>query len=311
MSLEKLQQEWNALYREELPRLAKARDKRQQTWTVFLDHCFSRIILDNAVGGDRPWTSVVKSPASRNMSKEQLKAAIDLGYQIARGDKSLQALDERSLALRGKTKGGAGTKRSHASGPSSGETPAETKKAKNTSDSPEATSSGQASNGQSIQARKGEMADVWAAFRKSPAGSEQQANDKEEQAKLDNVRERIANDEGLSDYRKRVLTLLTQVPRGRFTFYKNLADAAQSNTASKGNKSNARAVGSAMRNNPFAPTVPCHRVLAADGKLGGFGGEWGEEGRFANEKRELLRSEGVRFDGKGKVIGSPFISFKS
>ena len=74
--------------------------------------------------------------------------------------------------------------------------------------------------------------------------------------------------------------------------------------------SSARAVGSAMRNNPFAPTVPCHRVLAADGKLGGFGGDWGAEGRFAGEKRELLRSEGIRFDGKGKVVGSPFTGFK-
>lgn len=64
-----------------------------------------------------------------------------------------------------------------------------------------------------------------------------------------------------------------------------------------------------MRNNPFAPTVPCHRVLASDGKLGGFGGQWGDEGKFAGEKKRLLREEGVKFDGKGKVVGEVFRGF--
>jgi methylated-DNA-[protein]-cysteine S-methyltransferase len=47
-------------------------------------------------------------------------------------------------------------------------------------------------------------------------------------------------------------------------------------------------------------------VLAGDGSLGGFGGEWGEEGKFAGEKRRLLREEGVRFDGKGRAVGEPW-----
>ena len=34
-----------------------------------------------------------------------------------------------------------------------------------------------------------------------------------------------------------------------------------------------RAVGNAMRGNPYAPQVPCHRVVASDGTIGGFGGE--------------------------------------
>ena len=73
--------------------------------------------------------------------------------------------------------------------------------------------------------------------------------------------------------------------------------------------SSARAVGNGMRNNPFAPEVPCHRVLAADGSLGGFYGHWGREGKYANKKLELLRNEGVRFDGRGKVVGEPFRMF--
>lgn len=70
--------------------------------------------------------------------------------------------------------------------------------------------------------------------------------------------------------------------------------------------SSARAVGNGRRNNPFAPEAPCHRVLAANGSIGGFNGEWGKDGKYANKKIELLRDEGVRFHVSGKVIGEPF-----
>jgi methylated-DNA-[protein]-cysteine S-methyltransferase len=50
----------------------------------------------------------------------------------------------------------------------------------------------------------------------------------------------------------------------------------------------ARAVGQALGKNPFAPLVPCHRVVAADGRLGGFSGPGGVEG-----KRRLLKREGA------------------
>ena len=66
-----------------------------------------------------------------------------------------------------------------------------------------------------------------------------------------------------------------------------------------------------MRNNPFAPDAPCHRVLASGGKIGGFAGEWNksEEGEFVRMKRSMLRGEGVRFDGRGKVVGSSWVGF--
>lgn len=41
----------------------------------------------------------------------------------------------------------------------------------------------------------------------------------------------------------------------------------------------------------------------------GFGGSWGAEGEHVNEKLDLLRNEGVRFDSKGKVLGPIFTGF--
>ena len=52
------------------------------TRPVTLDHCFGRIVLDNAIGIDRPWASVVKAPAIKNMNAEQLTAAIKLGKEV-------------------------------------------------------------------------------------------------------------------------------------------------------------------------------------------------------------------------------------
>lgn len=50
----------------------------------------------------------------------------------------------------------------------------------------------------------------------------------------------------------------------------------------------ARAVGMALGKNPFAPTVPCHRVVGADGRLTGYSGAGG-----VAKKRRMLKAEGV------------------
>ena len=100
-------------------------------------------------------------------------------------------------------------------------------------------------------------------------------------------------------FEKRVWTALCHIPRGHFTTYALLAQHLGSSP---------RAVGNALRRNPFAPSVPCHRVVATGGTLGGFKGRWPRsgEGITLDEKRALLRREGVRFDGAGRVLGSPF-----
>jgi len=60
-----------------------------------------------------------------------------------------------------------------------------------------------------------------------------------------------------------------------------------------------RAVGQALRHNPFAPEVPCHRVVASDRSLNGFNGH--TDGPETARKRSMLEEEGVEFDIEGRV----------
>jgi len=87
----------------------------------------------------------------------------------------------------------------------------------------------------------------------------------------------------ITGFRRHVLeTLAREVPWGEVVSYGELAALA-------GRPRAARAVGSAMRNNPIPFVIPCHRVVAAGHKIGGYGG-----GRNAVAlKRELLAREGV------------------
>lgn len=56
-----------------------------------------------------------------------------------------------------------------------------------------------------------------------------------------------------------------------------------------------------MRRNPFAPVVPCHRVIAASLELGGFSGSWGMACESVQRKRRMLAEEGVAFDAAGRL----------
>jgi methylated-DNA-[protein]-cysteine S-methyltransferase len=87
----------------------------------------------------------------------------------------------------------------------------------------------------------------------------------------------------IDGFRRTVLETLTKrVAWGETVSYGELAELA-------GRPRAARAVGSAMRNNPVPFVIPCHRVIAAGNKIGGYGG-----GRNAIElKRKLLAREGV------------------
>ena len=57
-----------------------------------------------------------------------------------------------------------------------------------------------------------------------------------------------------------------------------------------GHPGSARAVGQALAKNPFAPTIPCHRVIRSDGKMGGYSGTGGIDKKLKLLKMEKARS---------------------
>jgi O-6-methylguanine DNA methyltransferase len=81
--------------------------------------------------------------------------------------------------------------------------------------------------------------------------------------------------EHLPAYTRRVLEVATLIPVGYVASYGSVAKAAGGSP---------RAVGNVMAANPFAPVVPCHRVVCSDFTLGGYGGG-------LKVKREILTRE--------------------
>jgi len=104
----------------------------------------------------------------------------------------------------------------------------------------------------------------------------------------------------LPEYSRRVLSFLLKVPVGYVTTYGALAKATGGG---------ARAVGQVMRANPFAPLIPCHRVVHSDFSLGGYGGE--VVGQGVKMKHAILQREDRCFkeSTKIKVDGSVLLVF--
>ncbi|KAF9358331.1 hypothetical protein BGX26_001988 [Mortierella sp. AD094] len=91
----------------------------------------------------------------------------------------------------------------------------------------------------------------------------------------------------VTPFQFQVYDLCAQIPKGQISTYKHISDALQSSS---------RAVGQALKINPYAPLpVPCHRVLDSKLYIGGFMGQWGE-GEKIDNKRAKLYHEGVVFD---------------
>lgn len=85
--------------------------------------------------------------------------------------------------------------------------------------------------------------------------------------------------------------LKTQVPIGRVITYADLATLI-------GHPNAYRAVGSAMNKNPFAPKVPCHRVVKSNGEIGGFADDIKIKiSRLKDEGIETLNGNIVNFEG--------------
>ena len=87
---------------------------------------------------------------------------------------------------------------------------------------------------------------------------------------------------------RRVLEAVAAIPWGGTASYGQIARRIGSPRAS-------RAVGGALGRNPVMFLIPCHRVIASDGTLGGWGGDrWGDRTHRLQTKRDLLLREGVK-----------------
>jgi methylated-DNA-[protein]-cysteine S-methyltransferase len=80
------------------------------------------------------------------------------------------------------------------------------------------------------------------------------------------------------NFNQKVWALTSRIPAGSVTTYANIAHKLGTRAY--------RAVGQALHNNPYAPGVPCHRVVGSDGRLTGYA-------HGLPAKQKLLASEGV------------------
>ena len=83
-------------------------------------------------------------------------------------------------------------------------------------------------------------------------------------------------------FQQKVWAYLRKIPRGSVKTYSQVAKGIGKPLA-------ARAVANAIGKNPYAPKIPCHRVIRSNGSLGGYSGKGG-----VKTKRFLLKKEGIR-----------------
>ena len=96
-----------------------------------------------------------------------------------------------------------------------------------------------------------------------------------------------------SAFSQKVYELTRKIPKGKITTYKIIAEKL-------GMKAY-RAVGQALNKNPYAPIVPCHRVVNSEGHLHGFA-------HGLKKKAELLRKEGIKIKNN-KIVGFEKVMF--
>lgn len=95
----------------------------------------------------------------------------------------------------------------------------------------------------------------------------------------------------VTEFQQRVFDAICEIPDGSVSTYKFVARRIGCRSS--------QAVGQALRRNPFAPRVPCHRVIATSLRIGGFGGE--TAGAKIRKKIALLKKEGVHFGADGQL----------
>ena len=91
-------------------------------------------------------------------------------------------------------------------------------------------------------------------------------------------------EKGMTEFQIRVLLETLKIPKGQTRSYGEIAKAIGKPGAS-------RAVGSALRKNPFPITIPCHRVIHSNGDITGYSGSMNPKSKRNQKKARLLRRE--------------------
>jgi methylated-DNA-[protein]-cysteine S-methyltransferase len=96
-----------------------------------------------------------------------------------------------------------------------------------------------------------------------------------------------------SKFEREVLAATFEIPRGKVSTYKRLAEKV-------GRPRAYRAVGNALRKNPLSPIVPCHRVVRSDGRIAG-------RGESIEARRRLLEEEGIPLKGNNVKLSEEIL----
>jgi len=94
------------------------------------------------------------------------------------------------------------------------------------------------------------------------------------------IHQQVLESRDITEFQRKVYLALLEIPRGETITYGELAKRIGCRCA--------QAIGQALKRNPFAPDVPCHRVVAKNG-IGGFYGQ--RDGEMIEKKRRLLEEE--------------------
>lgn len=95
-------------------------------------------------------------------------------------------------------------------------------------------------------------------------------------------------------FNEKVYKLCKRIPKGKISTYKEIANALNTKAY--------RAVGNALNKNPYAPEVPCHRVIGSNGDLVGFASG-------LKNKSKLLKKEGINIKNN-KVLDFEKVFYK-
>ena len=100
----------------------------------------------------------------------------------------------------------------------------------------------------------------------------------------------------LTEFQRKVLEVTARIPEGKVSTYGQIGQVL-------GGKIYSRAVGNALNKNPFAPTIPCHRVIKTSGKIGGFA-------KGSAEKIDMLKKENIKITNNKIDLKKYLVNFE-